>query len=434
VPFFHFFEYVLPVFALFGFLLHIFWRIVAPSCSVSFYMSLRISWILLYDLLANPYPGPEGWCEVFAQLSFLIFLMLSSGSSDNKQPLSQADIAFIKDFAGCDCSSQRNHLHSKEKEYNSIWAFESQVKEGLMDVLPAFHLLQSGVGFDDLPQHCKMKVLNFLQKEIKDGKRRFEYRSSPVCESCSSSQGTSGVNKQQIVSESRIKHQEFGEISVQVLEVTHQVQESYFDTSFDSSDCCDCDSTDFENEFEAPEKAVLPSTVVNTKSCSTNESVQPPVPEANDDNELENLAKTVTTFELEPDNQSSYSKDMFANFKFKKTTMTNHNQTEDVLNSSTNIELSDLLDDERAKGYKTGVEEKSGRVKRLKDRGGERMCGRSNCLEKGSQLCSRCKSISYCSVACSEMFWAEHKADCSKEKEKKVLRKKKKEKIASEVD
>jgi len=433
VPFFHFFEYVLPVFALFGFLLHIFWRIVAPSCSVSFYMSLRISWVLLYDLLANPVPGPEGWCEVFAQLSFLIFLMLSSGSSD-KQPLSQADIAFIKDFAGCDCSSQRNHIHSEEKESNSIWAFESQVKEGLLDVLPAFHLLQSGVGFDDLPQHCKMKVLNFLQKEIKDGKRRFEYRSSPVCESCSSSQGTSGVNKQQIVSESRIKHQEFGEISVQVLEVTHQVQESYFDTSFDSSDCCDCDSTDFENEFEAPEKAVLPSTVVNTKSCSTNESVQPPVPEANDDNELENLAKTVTTFELEPDNQSSYSKDMFANFKFKKSTMTNHNETEDVLNLSTNLELSDLLEDERAIGYQTGEVEKSGRKKRVNDRGGERMCGRSNCLEKGSQLCSRCKSISYCSVACSEMFWAEHKADCSKEKEKKVLRKKKKEKIASEVD
>ena len=381
VPFFLFCEYVLPVFAVFGFLLHIFWRIFAPSCSISFYMSLRISWILLYDLLANPVPDPEGWCEVFAQLSFLIFLMLSSASSD-KQPLSQADIAFIKDFGGCDCSSRRNNVHS-EKESNSIWAFESQVKEGLMDVLPAFHLLQSGVGFDDLPQHCKMKVLNFLQKEIKDGKRRFEYRSSPVCQACSSSQGTNGVNKQQIVSESRIKHQEFGEISVQVLEVTHQVQESYFDKSFDSSDCCDCDSTDFENEFEAPEKAVLPSTFVNTKSCSTNDSVQA-VPNANDDNELENLAKTVTTFELEQDNQSAYPKDMFTNFKFKKNTMTNHNETEDVL-KSTNIELSDPLEDERAKGYKT---EKIGRKKRIKDRG-ERMCGRSNCLEKGTQLCSR---------------------------------------------
>ena len=340
-------------------------------------MSLRLSWILIYDLVACPYAGAEGWCQVFSQLSFFIFNMLSSVSSE-KQPLSQEDIALIKDFAGCDCSSRRSH---SEAESNSIWAFESQVKEGLLDVLPAFHLLQSGVGFDDLPQHCKMKVLNFLQKEIKDGKKRFEYRCSPVCSACSSSQGTSSGKKQQIVSESRIKHQVLGEISVQVLEVTHHVQESNFDTSFDSSDCCDCDSTDFENEFEAPEKAVLPSTFVNTKSCSTNDSVQA-VPNANDDNELENLAKTVTTFELDQVSESRYSKDMFTNFKFKKNTMTNQNGTEDVL-KPTKIEGCQLSE-ERGKGYKM---EKSGR-KKLDEKGGK-LCGRKGCEEKGTQLCSR---------------------------------------------
>jgi len=395
-------------------------------------MSLRLSWILIYDLVACPYAGAEGWCQVFSQLSFFIFNMLSSVSSE-KQPLSQEDIALIKDFAGCDCSSRRSH---SEEESNSIWAFESQVKEGLLDVLPAFHLLQSGVGFDDLPQHCKMKVLNFLQKEIKDGKKRFEYRCSPVCSACSSSQGTSSGKKQQIVSESRIKHQVLGEISVQVLEVTHHVQESNFDTSFDSSDCCDCDSTDFENGLKAPEEESLPvlpsnlggmSSPVDKKSkSSSNESIQA-VPEANGDNELENLAKTVTTFELDQVSESRYSKDMFTNFKFKKNTMTNQNGTEDVL-KPTKIEGCQLSE-ERGKGYKM---EKSGR-KKLDEKGGK-LCGRKGCEEKGTQLCSRCKSVSYCSVACSELYWPEHRSSCSKEKEKKELRRRQKEKVATEVD
>jgi len=431
VPFFLFCEYMIPFFAVVGGLLHFFWSFLAPipSCQISFYMSLRLSWILLYDLLANPAPGAEVWWEVVAQLAFFTFLLLSTVSSD-KRPLKHEDIALIKDFGGCDCSSRRNHVHS-EAEGSSLWAFESQVREDLLDVLPAFHLLQSGVGFDDLPQHCKMKVLNFLQKEIKNGKKRLEYRSSPVCHDCSSSQGTSGanINKQEIVSESRIKHQELGEISVQVLEVTHQVQDSNFDTSFDSSDC---DSTDLENVLEAGEEGpVLPSTVVNKKSTSSsNESIQA-VPEANGDNELENLAKTVKTFELDQVNQSGYSKDMFENFKFKKNTMTNQNETEDVLPTRKieGCQLSDPVEDVTGKGYKM---EKSGRRKR-KDRGG-RMCGRKACQEKGIQLCSRCKSISYCSVACSEIYWPEHRTSCSKEKEKKELRRRKKEKMATEVD
>ena len=380
VPLFLFCEYMIPLCAVVGGLLHFFWTVLAPlpACSsISFYMSLRLSWILIYELVARPDPGAEGWWEILAQLAFYTCLLLSTVSSD-KKPLRQEDIALIKDFAGCDCSSRRNH---SEEDSNSIWAFESQVKEGLLDVLPAFHLLQSGVGFDDLPQHCKMKVLNFLQNEIKDGKKRFEYRSSPVCSGCCSSQGTSSGNKQQIVSESRIKHQALGEISVQVLEVTHHVQESNFDTSFDSSDCCDCDSTDFENGPEAPgERPVLPSTAVNKKSKSSSKESIEAVPEANGDNELENLAKTVTTFELDQVSQSRYSKDVFSNFKFKKNTMTN--QTEDVL-KPTKIEGSQLSE-ERAKGYKM---ERSGR-KKVQDKGGK-LCGRKGCEEKGTQLCSR---------------------------------------------
>ena len=46
----------------------------------------------------------------------------------------------------------------------------------------------------------------------------------------------------------------------------------------------------------------------------------------------------------------------------------------------------------------------------------------------------RCKSISYCSVVCSEMNWAEHRTSCSKEKERREIRRRKKEKIATEVD
>ena len=46
----------------------------------------------------------------------------------------------------------------------------------------------------------------------------------------------------------------------------------------------------------------------------------------------------------------------------------------------------------------------------------------------------RCKSVSYCSVACSELYWPEHRSSCSKEKEKKQLRRRQKEKVATEVD
>ena len=46
----------------------------------------------------------------------------------------------------------------------------------------------------------------------------------------------------------------------------------------------------------------------------------------------------------------------------------------------------------------------------------------------------RCKSVSYCSVACSETYWPEHRSSCSKEKEKKQMRRRQKEKIATEVD
>merc|ERR1719341_1904622 len=87
------------------------------------------------------------------------------------------------------------------------------------------------------------------------------------------------------------------------------------------------------------------------------------------------------------------------------------------------------LSEERGKGYKM---EKSGR-KKLDEKGGK-LCGRKGCEEKGTQLCSRCKSVSYCSVACSETYWPEHRSSCSKEKEKKQMRRRQKEKVATEVD
>ena len=376
VPLFHFCEYMIPMWLLFMGLLHFFWALLSPypNCQISFYTSLRLSWFLIYQLVERPEAGPEAWWDVVAQLALFTCLLLSTVSSD-KQPLGQEDIALIKDFAGCDCSSRRSQVHPEGVASFSIWAFESQVKEGLFDVLPAFHLLQSGVGFDDLPQHCKMKVLNFLQNEIKNGKKKFEYRSSPVCsQSCPSSEGTtSDNNKRQIVSESRIKHQALGEISVQILEVTHHAQKSNFDTSF--SDSCDCDSNGLEK------RPVLPSTAVNKKpKSSSNESIQA-VPEANGDNELEKLAKTVTTFDLDQTSQSRDSKDMFTNFKFKKNTaMTNQNGNEIVL-KSTKI---DPIENEIQKGQKM---EKSGRRK-MHDKDGK-LCGRKGCGEKGTQLCSR---------------------------------------------
>eukprot|EP01083_Nonionella_stella_P068612 182361_1 len=49
---------------------------------------------------------------------------------------------------------------------------------------------------------------------------------------------------------------------------------------------------------------------------------------------------------------------------------------------------------------------------RIRDKGG-RFC--ASCLERKSlKSCSRCKIVNYCSRACQEKHWPEHKKDCQK--------------------
>ena len=385
VPFFLFFEFFIPFFAVAWFLTIICWRaLVGPTCTFSYTLLWQLGWIVLYDIVANPTPGPENWSEVGAQIAFFIFLLLSTMSSDT-QPLNKEDIAFIKDFGGCDCSSQRKQVYSEE-ESHSIWAFESQVREDMLDVLPAFHLLQAGIAFDDLPQQYKMKVLNFLKKEMREGKTRFEYRSGYVC-SCSSSQGASGSESSstkdvQIVSATRIKHQAISaEISVQVIETSHPVKESNFDRNLVS-----LDSPVTMIHCDTPKNVVLPPAVVNKTASSTNENVQATRETNQEDNELEELAKTVTTFELDQVNPSQFPKDNHSN----KDVLTNDRKNNDV-QKSTNIEelqLSRPCEDDTPTG-KRALLEKIGRKKRSEQGQGGRVCGRKDCLEKGTQLCSR---------------------------------------------
>eukprot|EP01083_Nonionella_stella_P285988 973376_1 len=56
---------------------------------------------------------------------------------------------------------------------------------------------------------------------------------------------------------------------------------------------------------------------------------------------------------------------------------------------------------------------------RIRDKGG-RFC--ASCLERKSlKSCSRCKIVNYCSRACQEKHWPEHKKDCQKMVKRRLL-------------
>ena len=42
------------------------------------------------------------------------------------------------------------------------------------------------------------------------------------------------------------------------------------------------------------------------------------------------------------------------------------------------------------------------------------LCHREDCLEAGTQRCSRCKQTNYCSKECQRADWKKHKKQCKK--------------------
>ena len=402
VPFFLFCEYMVPLFLIVWFALT---SICYGAPTTTYYLVhlnkwvLR-GWLLLYTSLGVTAPRAESWWEVLAQL-FLYFVVLLSTKSSDKQPLFPEDIDFIKDFGGCECPSQRKYALSEVIDSN-VWAFESQVRVGMYEVLPAFHLLQGGVPFDDLPTYYKIKVIEFLQKEMKDGRKRFEYRSpafytktvEPQCScSCSSSTGANTAEGQ-LITESSIKHEGYStEISVKSMEIPHQVQRSDIEEASESSDCSDStDSHDYPviirktgSQKTTSQKmhvtaAKPPSNLVDEKSNSASANIKTG-PESNN----ENLAKTLSTFKgLEPSNPDPMSK-----------------QTTNILNSNDNIKTSicnkDNQEQKPRNNEEFGKSESKSTTKISKSIGGGekekkkrgRKCGRRGCPEEGTQLCSR---------------------------------------------
>merc|ERR1712129_121726 len=55
-------------------------------------------------------------------------------------------------------------------------------------------------------------------------------------------------------------------------------------------------------------------------------------------------------------------------------------------------------------------------------------CFHTACPEPGLHRCSRCRSVSYCSEACSRAAWGKHREECDKEEEKRKKKKLRKEK------
>jgi len=373
--------------------------------------------------------------------------MLSTKSSD-KGPLFPEDIDFIKDFGGCECPSQRKYALSEVIDSN-VWAFESQVRVGMYEVLPAFHLLQGGVPFDDLPTYYKIKVIEFLQKEMKDGRKRFEYRSpafytrtvEPQCScSCSSSTGAN-TGEGQLISESRIKHEGYStEISVKSMEIPHQVQRSDIEEASESSDCSDStDSHDYPviikktGSQKMPVTAAKPpSNLVGEKSNSANANIKGG-PESNN----VNLAKTLSTFKgLEPSNPDPMPKqttNILNSNDNIKTSICNKDNQEQKPRNNEEFGKSDFHASESKSVTKISKSIGGGEKEKKKKKRG-RKCGRRGCPEEGTQLCSRCKTTWYCSVTCSEIFWSEHKATCSQDKERRRKKRQLREEKVSEVD
>ena len=365
-------------------------------------------WLLLYTSLGVTAPRVEGWWEVLAQLFVYIVVLLSTKSSD-KGPLFPQDIDFIKDFGGCECPSQRKYALSEVIDSN-VWAFESQVRVGMYEVLPAFHLLQGGVPFDDLPTYYKIKVIEFLQKEMKDGRKRFEYRSpafytrtvEPQCScSCSSSTGANTAEGQ-LISESRIKHEGYStEISVKSMEIPHQVQRSDIEEASESSDCSDSTDSDSYpviirktgNQKTKSQKmpAEPPSNLVGEKSNSASANIKGG-PESNN----VNLAKTLSTFKgFEPSNPSPMPKqtiNILNSNDNTKTSICNKDNQEQKPRNNEEFGKSDFHEDKVSK-----VLESKGATKMSKSIGGGekekkkrvRKCGMRGCPEEGTQLCSR---------------------------------------------
>merc|ERR1711963_1144659 len=168
-----------------------------------------------------------------------------------------------------------------------------------------------------------------------------------------------------------------------------------------------------------------PSNLVGEKSNSANANIKGG-PESNN----VNLAKTLSTFKgLEPSNPDPMPK-----------------QTTNILNSNDNIKTSICNKDNQEQiprnNEEFGKSESKSTTKISKSIGGGekekkkrgRKCGRRGCPEEGTQLCSRCKTTWYCSVTCSEMFWSEHKATCSQDKERKRKKRELRDQKVSEVD
>ena len=354
--------------------------------------------MLLYTSLGVTAPSAESWWEVLAQL-FVYFVVMRSTKSSDKQPLFPEDIDFIKDFGGCECSSQRKYALSEVIDSN-VWAFESQVRVGMYEVLPAFHLLQGGVPFDDLPTYYKIKVIEFLQKEMKDGRKRFEYRSpafytrtvEPQCScSCSSSTGTN-TGEGQLISESRINSTE---ISVKSIEIPHQVQRSDIEEASESSDCSDStDSHDYPviikktGSQKMPVTAAKPpSNLVGEKSNSANASIKGG-PESNN----VNLAKTLSTFKgLEPSNPDPMPKqttNILNSNDNIKTSICNKDNQEQKPRNDEEFGKSDFHASESKSVTKISKSIEGGEQEKKKKKRG-RKCGRRGCPEEGTQLCSR---------------------------------------------
>jgi len=65
----------------------------------------------------------------------------------------------------------------------------------------------------------------------------------------------------------------------------------------------------------------------------------------------------------------------------------------------------------------------------------KRRCARPGCSEIALKKCSRCLSVWYCTVSCSEQFWPQHRETCTKEKEKRKLRRRQRRReVNMEVD
>ena len=67
----------------------------------------------------------------------------------------------------------------------------------------------------------------------------------------------------------------------------------------------------------------------------------------------------------------------------------------------------------------------------------KKTCRNGACSEAGLQRCSRCRSVSYCSEACSWAAWGEHKEECDEGEKKRMRKKLRKEKrllATTEVD